>query len=179
MIKVMEIKNKTCPICGNSFKPFRTFQKCCTAECTRKHAESKQKQKEERKTYNKAQERKNKLELARIAFNAFIRERDKNKPCICCGETLGENFQAGHYYSGGGHSSVIFDEDNVHAQKWTCNNEKAGNNTAYGVRLEKKLGKTGFELLRARAYDPKKWEIEELDAIIYLYRQKLKELKAL
>jgi hypothetical protein len=43
--------------------------------------------------------------------------------------------------------------------------------------LELRIGKVEFEILRAEAYDPKKWEIEELDQIIKEYKQKLKELR--
>lgn len=174
----MEIKNKKCKVCGVEFKPFRTFQNCCSEAHTRQLAEEKKKVKEERGQTKKKSDRLLKLELAKITFNAFIRERDRGKPCICCGKPLGENYQAGHAFSGGGHSNVLFDEDNVHAQRFDCNNDRAGNVTEYFVRLEKHLGATGFELLRARAYEAKSWTVEELDAIIKYYREKTKELKA-
>lgn len=174
----MQIKNKKCKVCGVEFKPFRSFQNCCSEAHARKYQQEKNEKKKERLGAATKSTRLLKLELAKITFNAFIKERDRGKPCLCCGKPLGEDYQAGHAFSGGGHSAVLFDEDNVHAQRFDCNNDKAGNVTEYFVRLEKHLGATGFELLRARAYEVKSWTVEELDAIIKYYREKTKELKA-
>ena len=52
-------------------------------------------------------------------FHKFIRERDKDKPCISCGQYT--TLQAGHFYSGGHYSALRFDEDNVHGQCLRCN----------------------------------------------------------
>lgn len=174
----MEAKDKVCKNleCKKRFKPFKTTDNVCSLQCASELKKVKQKRKDEVKTETKRQAHKTKLELARITFNAYIRERDKNKPCICCGEPLGVNYQAGHYFSGGGHASVLFDETNVHAQRFECNNHKAGNFTEYGVNLEKRIGSLEFDLLRARAYEVKRWSIEELDAIIIYYREKKKEI---
>jgi hypothetical protein len=172
-----EIKNKKCKICESEFKPFRTTQTVCSNKCANELKEVKESKKTEQKKQKKTTERKTKLELAKITFNAYIKERDKREKCICCGRSLGSNFEAGHYFSGGGHSNVLFNENNVHAQRFECNNDKAGNFINYGVNLELRIGKVEFEILRAEAYDPKRWEIEELDQIIKKYKQKLKELR--
>jgi len=42
------------------------------------------------------------IKEAQHAFNAYIRERDRTKPCICCGHPLGAGevggaFDCGHY----------------------------------------------------------------------------------
>ena len=42
-----------------------------------------------------------------VVFNAFIRERDKDLPCISCGRKLG--LQAGHYYPTQGYDGLRFD----------------------------------------------------------------------
>lgn len=171
------IKQKKCKVCGVGFYPFTTLQNCCSEKHARELKESKTEARKKRGEEKKKSERKQKLELARITFNAFIRERDKGKPCICCGQMLGVNYQAGHYFSGAGHAAVLFDEDNVHAQRFDCNNHKAGNFTEYGVRLEKRIGAFSFEILRAKAYEAKSWTIEELDGVIKYYKLKLKNLK--
>ena len=71
-------------------------------------------------------------------FNAWIRERDKEKPCISCGMARVE--QAGHFYSAGHHNALRFNEDNVHGQCVRCNYYLSGNLNRYRVNLEKKIG---------------------------------------
>lgn len=171
-----EIKKKKCRSCGTTFTPYRTTDTVCSSLCAKKYKESKEKKKAEASKEKKQTERKQLLETARLIFNRYIRERDKGKRCICCDKPLGADFQAGHYFSGGGHSNVLFDEENVHGQRYECNVAKSGNNTEYGVRLERYLGEAEFELLRARAYEPKRWEVEELKRIITTYKAKYEEL---
>lgn len=171
-----EIKKKKCRSCGTTFTPYRTTDTVCSSLCAKKYKESKEKKKAEASKEKKTTERKQLLETAKIVFNRYIRERDKGRRCICCDKMLGADFQAGHYYSGGGHSNVLFDEDNVHGQSLECNMAKAGNNTEYGVRLEKLLGEDELSLLRSRAYEPKRWEVDELKRIIETYKRKYNEL---
>lgn len=170
------IKQKKCKVCGGLFYPFKTTD----VVCSEKHARELQKQKNEAKKERLDKAVKSarvlKFELAKVTFNAYIRERDKNKPCISCGNPKALK-QAGHFFSGGGHAAVIFDEDNVHGQCIACNITKAGNLGEYAIRLERKIKPVGFELLRARAYEPKKWTTEELDGVIVYYKRKLKELQ--
>jgi hypothetical protein len=52
------------------------------------------------------------LKVAQNAFNAKVRERDKNKGCICGCRRKVE--QAGHFFPAGSYSGVRFDERNVH-----------------------------------------------------------------
>lgn len=173
----MEIKDKVCRECGAKFKPYTTTQKCCSRKCTFEHEKKRKEHKEAQKIEAQGQSKKQLFQTARIVFNAFIRERDKNKKCICCGKELGSDYQCGHYFSGGGHASVIFNENNAHAQRFDCNMEKAGNNTEYGIRLEKLIGKDEFELLRAEAYETKSYSIDELLRIIRHYKQQTKALQ--
>lgn len=177
----MEIKFRKCQNveCGTLYQSANSLQKCCSAPCERKRLKAKQKQKESRTTERKRSDRLILMDLAKITFNAFIRERDKKEPCICCGKPLGNDYHAGHCFSGGGHAAVMFDEDNVNAQRASCNTGHAANMlTNYCVRLEEKIGKDAFELLRAKAYEVKKWEVPELQSIIREYKQKLKQLKS-
>ncbi len=66
-------------------------------------------------------------QLAQVVFNKYIRLRDKDKPCVSCDKPLGSKYDAGHYFSSGGHKAVTFDENNVHGQCVTCNQHKHGN----------------------------------------------------
>ena len=178
-----KVKLKKCAIneCKREFLPPNSLIKFCSYGCARKGAEIKAKQKEKKQAETGKIKQSNSKRLAliaaQLAFNAFIRERDKKEPCISCGKKLGETFHAGHYYSGGGHSSVLFDEYNVNGQCVECNINKAGNFIEYGVNLEQKIGVDQFELLRERAYEVKKWEIDELVKIRKEYVNKLNELK--
>ena len=97
---------------------------------------------------NKTLKKKTLLQLKAIAtkhFNKFIRNRDKDKPCISCGKYT--TLQAGHFYSAGKHSSVRFNEDNVHGQCLSYNYFKSGDLLNYRTNLIQKIGVDRFEKL--------------------------------
>ena len=168
---------KKCKNCGSVFKLYSSLDKYCSIRCKQEGEKAREKSREEAAREKCKSDRKELFATARIVFNAYVRERDKDKDCICCGKPLGKDYQAGHYFSGGGHAAVIFDEDNVHAQRMECNTSLAGNNIEYGVRLEDLIGKPRFELLRSTAYELKRWNREELLDVITTYRRKMKQLK--
>ena len=121
------------------------------------------------------------IKEAQVAFNAYIRERDKNQTCICCGKPLGESqlgggFDCGHYRSTGSAPHLRFNEDNAHGQTKFCNRYRAGNAVDYRLGLIKRIGLERVEALEADN-EPAKWSIDELKAIREHYRKKLKELK--
>lgn len=122
------------------------------------------------------------IKEAQHAFNAYIRERDKEQPCICCGKPLGEGdvggaFDAGHYRSIGSASHLRFNEHNCHAQRKQCNRYGAGRAVDYRIGLIGRIGLEAVEALEAQNV-PNKWTREELIAIRDTYKQKLKEMKA-
>ena len=82
-------------------------------------------------------------------FHKFIRERDKDKPCISCGQYT--TLQAGHFYSGGHYSALRFDEVNVHGQCLRCNYFLSGNLNNYRINLEKKIGTERLKQLDMKA----------------------------
>jgi hypothetical protein len=171
--KLKKCKNKNC---GKEFKQFNSLQNVCGAKCSK---ELKEQKKANQKPKEPVTDRKILILKAQTVFNAYIRERDKGQPCICCGRPLGKNYHCGHFYSSGGHSNVRFNEDNANGQRADCNTtHRAGMLSDYGQRLEEKIGVAAFEVLRAEAYEPKKWEVKELEAIIKEYSFKLKELQS-
>lgn len=108
------------------------------------------------------------LKKAQIVFNAWIRERDKDRGCISCG---GKVQQAGHYFSQGAHSSLRFDEINVNGQCIRCNLFLHGNLIQYGVGIIDKHGPMTHIDLLARSRSPlKKWTRDELNEIISKYK---------
>ena len=88
-----------------------------------------------------------KLKLrAQREFNAFIRKRDQDQPCINCGSY--SKLQAGHYFAAGKHNNLRFDEDNVHGECLKCNYfDSQSHAHKYRVNLIKKIGQERFDRL--------------------------------
>lgn len=125
-------------------------------------------------------------QLAQVAFNEFIRERDSagasHFKCISCGQIKEVRYMdAGHYYNTGFYDGLRYDEDNVHGQCSHCNRFLHGNLIDYGYNLLAKIGPERFEALKKRAENYKrvgyKFTRSEVEEIIEKYKQKLKELQ--
>lgn len=121
------------------------------------------------------------IKEAQTAFNAFIRERDREQPCICCGKPLGDGdigggFDCGHYRSTGSAPHLRFDERNAHGQTKRCNRWGAGRAVDYRIGLIRRIGVDAVDALEAdnRIH---KWGRDELIAIKAEYVKKLKELR--
>jgi hypothetical protein len=183
---------KKCKACREPFTPARPMQTVCGPSCALTLARSKAEKKAaaERRT-DKRQTRaaleaiKGLPELhseAQQAFNAYIRERDKGNPCICCGQPLalealtGGGYDAGHYRSVGAASHLRYDERNVHAQRKYCNRRLAGNVVGYRLGLIAKIGLEAVESLEADNA-PKKWTRDDVRKIRDDYRKKLREMR--
>lgn len=86
-----ELKPKTCtaPGCTREFLPFYSTQVVCGPVCaSRKVRKAKLEERQSvRLRKESIQTIPKLLKEAQIAFNAFIRERDREKPCICCGKS--------------------------------------------------------------------------------------------
>lgn len=110
------------------------------------------------------------------AFNAYIRKRDEQDPCISCGNTREKSkYNAGHYLSVGAHPELRFHEDNCHKQCEYCNTHLSGNIAAYRPQLIAKIGTERVEWLEG-PHEAAKYTIDEAKAIRSTYKQKLKEL---
>lgn len=123
------------------------------------------------------------LREAQHAFNAYIRERDQNQPCICCGLPLkglsgstGGNFDCGHYRSVGSAGHLRFDERNAHGQRKQCNRHGAGRAVDYRIGLIKRIGLDAVESLESDNTITK-WTSEYLIELKAHYRRKLRDLK--
>ena len=121
------------------------------------------------------------IKEAQREFNAYIRARDADQLCICCGNPLGTGevggaFDCGHYRSTGSASHLRFDERNAHAQRKVCNRWGAGRAVDYRIGLVARIGLEAVEALESDN-TPHKWTREELIAIRNFYRGRLKELK--
>ena len=111
-----------------------------------------------------------------IIFNSYIRERDKGKPCISCGQF--KTLQAGHFFPVNGYDSLRFNEDNVHGECAGCNCFDEGHLISYHENLIARIGTDRVEQLKEMARDYKmngyKWTRSELEAMIERYKNKLK-----
>lgn len=188
-------KAKKCrnPECCAKFVPLRPFQQACSIGCSivvgRLRSDKIEKAAEK---VRRAQDRAKREQLKPLAkliaaaqksFNAYIRERDKDRPCICCGrkatavDGLGAHgWDCGHYRSTGSASHLRFNEDNAHRQLVFCNRHGAGRAVDYRIGLIARIGLERVEALEADS-TPKKWTREELIAIKKTYAEKTKQLK--
>lgn len=168
-----------CKNCKEKFEPVRFNHKYCLKdECVRAFvAEAREKQWKQTKTRMKENLKTTSdwLKEAQVVFNKYIRERDKNKPCISCGSKLGDKFDAGHFWSSGGHKAVTFNEDNVHGQCVACNQWKHGNLINYREGLLKRIGEAKYEKLSQLANQTRRYSAEELKELIKTYKQKIKD----
>jgi len=181
------LKVKTCTHCSREFVPARPLQNVCSALCASRLVRARSKQKKEA---DRVQVRERKAALKRIPdlikeaqreFNAFVRERDRVRPCICCGQPLGDGevggaYDCGHYRSTGSAPHLRFDERNAHAQRKQCNRWGAGRAVDYRIGLVARLGLAAVEALEADN-SVRKWSREELIEIRDRYKARVKELK--
>jgi hypothetical protein len=184
-------KPKKCKGCKAKFSPARPLQSCCSPLCAleiaRQVREKKARQEalaDRRVTKEKLSEMKTIPQLikeAQIEFNTFIRERDKGKPCICCGRPLGESeiggsYDCGHWRSTGSASHLRFDERNAHAQRKFCNRYGAGRAVDYRIGLVERIGLDQVQLLESNN-TPHKWTREELIEIKTKYAALARQLR--
>jgi len=174
-----------CQVCRTEYKKWRLTQKVCgSVVCAQAYAErvrEKQERRELRARKEKLKTRSDYMKEAQVAFNAYIRERDKDKPCICCGAPLnagavGGGFDAGHYRSVGSAPHLRFVEANCHGQTKQCNRYGSGRAVDYRLGLIQRIGLAAVESLESDQA-PKRYTIDDLKAIRAEYKQKLKALK--
>lgn len=115
------------------------------------------------------------LKQAQAAFNAYIRARDKQEPCISCGRNHAGQYHAGHYRTVGANPELRFEELNCHKQCAPCNNHLSGNIVNYRINLIEKIGLASVEWLEG-PHDPKKYTIEEIKEIRRIYKGKLSKM---
>lgn len=176
---------KTCKQCGSEFQPQRPLAYICSPICASRYVKAAKKEEAERTKARKAAIKRipDLIKEAQVVFNAYIRQRDHLRPCICCGrtETMVEGhrshgWDAGHYRSTGSASHLRFNEDNVHRQLVVCNQYGAGRAVDYRIGLIARIGLERVEALEADN-NVHKWTREELIEIKEKYRAKLKELE--
>jgi hypothetical protein len=183
-------KPKTCPICSTEYIPRSSLQKVChNYKCAiafnkQRDAEiaAREQRKRDKEARAKWRERKAEVkplkhweDLTQRVVNDYIRERDRDLPCISCGTWTTVQWEAGHFRSRGKASHLRYHEDNIHAQCHHCNVHLSGNQQQYRINLIAKIGAESVEALENNN-TPHRYTREELDAIRKRYRALLREL---
>jgi Bacteriophage Lambda NinG protein. len=132
--------------------------------------------KERQEGLQKIKRRADYLKEAQAALNAWIRSRDAELPCISCGRHHTGQYHAGHFLARGSHPHLALVEDNLAKQCMPCNVHLSGNQLEFKKGL---IARIGLERVEALESDqtPRKYSIEELQAIKAHYRAKLKQLQ--
>lgn len=168
-----------CKVCRTEYKKWRMTQKVCgSVECAAEYARQvreKEERKELRARKEKLKTRTQWLKEAQIEFNRYIRERDRDLPCISCGRFHSGAYDAGHYRSVGAAPQLRFDETNCHKQCVPCNQHKSGNAIEYRRGLVSRIGEERVLILENNA-EVRRWTIEDAKRIKAEYKAKTAEL---
>lgn len=184
---VVKLNKRKCKSCGLQFQKVRPLQNTCSIPCAityankakehNKRLEAKKERKVYKDTKEKLKSRQDHLREAQRHFNAYIRERDKDKPCISCNSSWSNQYAAGHYRTVGSMPQLRFEELNVHKQcNRYCNLELSGNILNYRRGLILRIGVEKLEWLEGH-HEAKHYTIDEIKAIKVKYKQLTKELK--
>ena len=112
------------------------------------------------------------MKRAVFHFNAYIRRRDADLPCIACGQY--RELQAGHYYPAGHYPMLKFNEDNVNGECKACNYFSGDHLIMYRENLISRIGierVKHLDLIRkVNKRTPHKWDRFALIEIIEKYK---------
>jgi hypothetical protein len=172
-------RKKKCKVCLKEFQPERQMQPCCSIKCAINKVQIDKAAKFNKETKLKKEAIKSKAQWLREAqkeFNAYIRLRDCDKPCVSCLRHHDGQYHAGHYRSVGACPELRFNELNVWKQCAPCNNHLSGNIGEYRINLVKLIGVDKVECLEGK-HIPLKLSIDEIKAIKAKYKLKQKEAK--
>jgi hypothetical protein len=185
-VKAISDKPKTCKSCRQKFVPTKPLQVACSISCALELARVAQAKRQAQEATKERVEHAKRKEAtktkgqhtkdAQIAFNAFIRERDRDLPCVSCGRHHQGQYHAGHYRTTAAAPELRFEPLNVWKQCAPCNNHKSGNLIEYRIELVKRIGVARVEWLEG-PHEPKRYTVEDLKAIKAEYRAKLRELQ--
>jgi len=158
----MILKTKLCKDCNQEFKQYNSIQNRCI-DCAIikgnlkpvKPNYAKIKRENLKNLETKKQTYVKKVNVVKLIFQKWIRERDKNEACISCGSLTAIEWHAGHFYKAENYSGLIFDERNCNKQCKKCNVFLDGNQLEYYNRLKEKFGEEWMEKLRIDAYSTK------------------------
>lgn len=188
--RIKQPKPKICPICSTEYIPRSSLQKVChnykcalefnrQADAKIADRKNRKREKEERAAWRKRKEAVKPLkhweDATQRVVNDYIRERDRDMPCISCGTWNTVQWEAGHFRSRGAASHLRYNEDNIHKQCHRCNAELSSNAIPYRIALVEKIGLERVEALENNN-TPHRFTREELKGIRMHYRALMRAL---
>jgi hypothetical protein len=155
----------------------------CSLGHMAEHGKAKARQQKEQAWRKEKAERKKKLrtksgaaKAAQKAFNAWVRLRDRDFPCVSCGRHHQGKYNAGHYRSVGAAPELRFEPLNVHKQCEPCNSHLSGNIVEYRIELARRIGQKNLDWLEG-PHEPARHTIEQLDEIAAHYRAECRRME--
>lgn len=177
---------RKCKVCRTAYTPTKPMQTVCSHECAmslavsvRGKAEKVARVQERKADAAKRDKLKSKAahaKEAQSAFNAWVRQRDHDQPCISCGRHHTGQYHAGHFLSVGARPELRFTESNVHKQCAPCNTHLSGNAVLFRRGLVAKLGLELVEWLEG-PHEPRRDTVDSLKAIKAHYTTLTKQLR--
>ncbi|OTA14220.1 protein ninG [Xenorhabdus beddingii] len=192
-----KLRRRKCKICRDWFHPKYDNVEWCSPEHGAELAIRKRNKDREKAEQKLQQERRRKeianrdklkarrlavkprsywIQQAQKAVNAYIRERDRDLPCVSCGTFTSAQWDAGHYRTTAAAPQLRFDERNIQRQCVVCNQHKSGNLVPYRVELIRRIGLAEVEAIESN-HDRYRWTIEECKSIKSEFQGKLKILR--
>ena len=189
----MTFRRTRCPHCKGKLEPGqRIHPECIDAYAEAEEAKAKRKAEKQARMQAKverAEDRRKREAMktinqliaeAQAAFNAVIRERDKDKGCFVCGRPFrdvpGQVQHAGHVRSRGAAGHLRFNEDNCHGECEGCNGPHGAKPHEIKAGAIARIGQKRYDALEADNATHK-WTHDELRSIRDTYKAKLKEMK--
>ena len=182
-------KTKVCKACKSTYAPRTALQAVCSIPCSLALQHTKNAKRAEKASMEaRRQQRERKASLkprafyvrqAQSAFNAFIRARDKDLPCVSCGRHHEGQYHAGHYRTTASQPALRFCEINCWKQCAPCNNNLSGDIVNYRKELKKRIGEDLLNWLEKDHPKTKPWTVEELKCLKRYYTKAAKQIKEL
>jgi len=179
-------KTRKCKVCKAPYEQRQSFAVWCSPACGsvlafQRLAKVKKAAKtiERKADQVKRESMKTRADWAREAqasFNAWIRTRDADRPCISCGRHHQGQYHAGHYLSVGARPELRYEPLNVWKQCAPCNTHLSGNAVLFRVALVREIGIEKVEWLEG-PHEPKRYTVEQLQAIKKHYAALAREMR--
>ena len=171
---------KKCRICKKEFEPFNSLATACSGKCALELVKQKKDKKHKRELTTFRNENKTlqkRIDEAQASFNAYIRERDKYKPCVSCGATESPRWDCGHYRARGGLGGHLrYHTLNAWKQCSKCNTFLSGNIVEYRKELINRIGAERLDELD-NDYQTVKFTKEYLIRIKKIFAERTRHLK--
>lgn len=177
--------------CTEKFRPWSSMQSACSPSCAlaiTREANQKKARRELREAKESIRTKPQWTKLAQSAFNAYVRLRDADQPCISCGienppDRYGGAWDCGHFKTVGAFPELRFEPLNANRQCKSCNggsgnfSHKARTVTdQYRERLVARIGQANVDWLDG-PHAAANYTIDDLKQIIAQYRAEVREMK--